>query len=809
MLRPSVTKTILTFLLLTAALSKASGQYIYEFNKSGELVSGQPNEFKAHQTFNVQIAFDTVLFKSQLDSFLVNLSQSHVLWTNILHKLEKNTAAGLSDPRVTDWKISIRDMLMDQGDLYTGLANISMSQLLSRYGYGAGTSPRNWHYVPAPEVVIRHLEQQYRLRQNATGAPDCLLEPVLLPAACGWYFAMPGAVPVTEDLKLYLYRENGLRSLVIDWYMAHRQLFPDAALTLFENAVKADQAVFNRMKDFSTRMNIPKSEGACDTLNTTMQDLIDSVPLMDFTKALDSVDMAGLRTWLLDMTWLDKGGQVQMDPVPVTNGGLYRDIGQATPADTIDNIVMSKMAKLLSSDTLTRETSKDYLSIWYKRDSAKNRQDSVIATAKKKADANPAQTAAAALAAYGQTAQLLNIVQTPITQAGKPAIHIRQYYYNRRPDKRQFGYDYPEDEHVVLAVNNRPVAKGIVVVDQQTPYTEQPLVTEQSAQSLPGSSVAAPKPAGWPSVDGDIGKEFIDQLKISNFLNGVQEVMLFGEPNPQLGGGRTPNPNPGGYPKTTPKPTSPPVPQPPTCRENYGKLFAQLKAVFGPYRVWDSLYNASESPPLFLEQTANDSPQLVTDVIHPDGSQKPPYQYKYKITFQDTSKSLSLLNPLDSSGYRVGKRRLVELALGVAYAVSSVRQVNVGVDTATGNLQPSSTETKAQFVVGLKFHVKKIYWENNQFALSCKSLHDGTFWTRVSFFGGVSIPSPINNVYTGVGLDLVPGINVNCGSQWYNYNTYKVNNNQVIESRAGYRAAFYVALTADPTLVVNIVKTFF
>jgi hypothetical protein len=773
-------------LLLAVCQKRATGQYLYEFNKNGELVTGAPEEFDSGQNFNVKIAFDTVLFKTQLDSFLVNLSLSRILWTNILRKLETMPAPNPPDPRLKTWKDSIREMLVEQRDLYGSLAGLPVAQLLGRFGSGGVGAPGNWRFVPRPESVVGHLKEQYRLKVNASHAPDCLLEPVLVPEDCAWYFQLSAPIPVIRDFKLYLYRENGLRSLVIDWYRTHRHLYPGAALTLFENAVRADQGVFNRMKQYSTRiMTYPTMPAdSCPILNATMQQLIDSVPLMDFKKALDTVNMDDLQSWVLDMAWLDKGGQAQFDPLPVTDGGFYRDLSAPAPADKTDSVVMAKMAALLGKEDLKLENSKEYLSVWYKRDSTKNRQDSLTAAAKKKAAAaDPAQTAAAALAAYEQTAQLLNIVQTPVTVAGKPILHIRQYYYNRRPDKRRFGYDYPENEQVVLAVNNRPVAQGVVVIDQKTPFTEQPLVTEEANQTLPAVALPQPTgPAGAPSYTID-WKLTADNAPA--YASGMDQVFHAGQ-----------------------TPAFPTLPKPDPCLEQYKKLFTQFKTLFNRYRVWDSLYNLGQQPPLFLERTASDSPRMVTDVIYPDRAQKPPYQYQYKLTVRDTSKSLSLLNPLDSSGYRVGKRRLVELALGVAYAVTSARQVNVGADSS-GNLQPSSTETKAQFVVGLKIHVKKVYWENNQFALSCKSLRDGTFWTRVSFFAGASIPSPLNNLYTGVGLDFIPGLNVNGGVQWYQYNSFTVNNNQVLDQRAGYRPAIYVALTADPTLVVNIVKNFF
>ena len=208
-----------------------------------------------------------------------------------------------------------------------------------------------------------------------------------------------------------------------------------------------------------------------------------------------------------------------------------------------------------------------------------------------------------------------------------------------------------------------------------------------------------------------------------------------------------------------------------------------------------------------FENTFPDSALLSTELIFPDGSYKAPYQYLYKLAIRDTSKSLSLINPLDSSGYRVGKRRFVELALGAAYSFTSVRQTNIGSDTA-GNLVPSSTEQKVQFVVGLKFHLLKgIYWENNE-DIICAIKHN--HWQeRLSLFVGVSIPNPLSNIYMGIGVDIIPGLNINGGLQLYQYTQYKINNNIILKQTTEVRPAAYGSITLDPTLVVNIVKTFF
>lgn len=108
-------------------------------------------------------------------------------------------------------------------------------------------------------------------------------------------------------------------------------------------------------------------------------------------------------------------------------------------------------------------------------------------------------------------------------------------------------------------------------------------------------------------------------------------------------------------------------------------------------------------------------------------------------------------------------------------------------------------------MLGLKFHIKKIFWGDNRFVLEKtkrKNMID-----RLYGFIGVSIPKPLNNFYTGVGIDLIPGLSITTGAHWYQNKKYTISNNQITGQSLQYQPSLYVGITTDPTLLAALLKT--
>ncbi len=765
---------LILFSLITVA--QKTPDYIYEFNKYGELVKGPPSILKQDDCINIRIPLDTIQYNNQFDSLLSLVLQARIYWNRYGGPLNSGTE--------DKWKDKIEALKIDLNLFYDSLLYYrGLSYLYKKPDTPAGP-PEKWPgftYTPKPFEIVRKLKEQYVLRIDCVN-PDCkkFFTPYPVQDQCEWIYQIPQGFQSPKDLEIYLYRTDPLKQIIKEWYNKNIEHFPYLEIGVFENSVQNESVLFNKIKSIIKAGDI-SSDSCTDDKLKSLNDLSGNLDTSNIKKGFDyfRTGIDGMITWMLSFAWLNKSGSLQMNPFPFTSPGLFRNLNQkSTVTDKTDSSMMAILESLFKKEDINITNFRDYYALaWYKRDSAKSKIDSVKLNAGKQSQSDGSQAAksnADAFAAFAQTTTLLNIVKTPVSSE-KQILHIRNYYYNRRPDKRDFKYDYADDDQVVLAIHNKPFDRGTMVLDQKSAYVEQPVITSQALDNLSAAGTL-------PAITNPTPPNKMD-VQTFAYISGIGNTC----------------------------PVCPTVKNPPAvtdCAKKYNSKLAELRNKFQLYQFWDSLSNISQVPPMALENVYNDSALMSTDLIFPDGSYKPPYQYLYKLTIKDTSKSLSLINPLDSSGYRVGKRRIFELALGAAYSFTSVRQTNIASDSS-GNLMPSTTEQKVQFVVGLKYHfLKGIYWENTEF-LAGKALCDGTLKERVFIFLGVSIPNPLNNIYTGLGVDLVPGLNINAGAQWYQYTQYQVNNNTIIKQTTQFRPAFYGAVTFDPVLIVNIVKTFF
>ncbi len=756
---------------------------IYQFNNNFELISGAPSIFKKEDLINVNIPFDMELFHSQLNVIRRNNYKARLYWKSIKQKYNLR--------QDSSWTLMVEKLDNELDDFYETLDNTTDDELLDPSSSWNIVNARSceYEYVPCPRDVISRLKKQILIKAYGS---DCACEQklddtLIKDDICGWHYVLNKDFNPGGDLRFDLYQQDPIKALSIWWYNAQYGYFPYDEFSLFEKSRQNNKMLFDSLNTYLSKSKhfVGNSTEAC----------LERKNIVDFANTLDSVGLRKsckdvtdqidyLRTWILGFAWMNPDSKPRLNPFSFTNSSLYRNLDDnKSKDDTVDIHIKKSMDSLLKSQSIKLADYKDVMAALYKHDSLALKMDSISNDKSKQIKKNADQNSFDndnQLSAFQTTLHLINKINTPATLDRDTLLGIRNYYFNRRPDKRHFEYDYPENESVVLAIYNKPTAAGLTLTDQSVVYNEQTPINETTKATIPNSSLAS------------------SAASLTTQLNaGAQEIETMSLNDVVVTGYTTRR-------KRTIVPNSPPL----SCAQIYDSVLSDLQDRYGKFIILDSIYNLSQIPPYALQTTSNDSARLLTDVIYPDRSMKVPYQYSYKLAIKDTSKNLAVINPIDSSGYRVGKRRFVELGLGVAYAFTSVEQVNI--DTAGGVFNPSSSENKIQFMVGLKFHLwRSIYWGNNQFVFSKKSLHDGTLRERLFAFVGVSIPNPLNNIYTGIGVDLVPGLSLHAGAQWYEYKKYSVNNNIILKETTVYRPAFYMGVTADPILVVNIIKTFF
>lgn len=72
---------------------------------------------------------------------------------------------------------------------------------------------------------------------------------------------------------------------------------------------------------------------------------------------------------------------------------------------------------------------------------------------------------------------------------------------------------------------------------------------------------------------------------------------------------------------------------------------------------------------------------------------------------------------------------------------------------------------------------------------------------------GVGIPTPLNDLYAGIGYDLYPGVQVGILAHWYKNEAATIQNNKIVERRNVYADPIpALTLSIDSSLFTNLLK---
>lgn len=153
-----------------------------------------------------------------------------------------------------------------------------------------------------------------------------------------------------------------------------------------------------------------------------------------------------------------------------------------------------------------------------------------------------------------------------------------------------------------------------------------------------------------------------------------------------------------------------------------------------------------------------------------------------------------------SNAYNHYRLKRVQLQAGFIVSISPVERLQL--DESSTNLDPTIETNPLQFVTSVKVYPWKTDLDDNKLLL----LHQ----RRANLIAGVSIPSPLENVYLGFGYDLVPGLNLNFTTHLYKDFNYKIENGVVAEKRVRYRhAPLAVGVGVDLEIFTKTIKLLF
>lgn len=225
------------------------------------------------------------------------------------------------------------------------------------------------------------------------------------------------------------------------------------------------------------------------------------------------------------------------------------------------------------------------------------------------------------------------------------------------------------------------------------------------------------------------------------------------------------------------------------------------------------LYNRNRTifgglvPPLMLTERLDAEPRYRSELLDME-KKSAPVEYTYAITVVDSKKNklceTSKSDTVDVTTFNIGKRRHVVISAGIAYTANNVWQTTVteqnGVVSGISN-----NEKRQQYVFGMHFYPfrKGLWLSDKRFFTKPKY---GNITQRLSIYTGFQLDkNPLNNVYAGAGVDLVPGFNISSGVHFYNSKKYTIVNNRVEKSSTNYRAAFpFISFNVDPEVLVKI-----
>jgi len=169
---------------------------------------------------------------------------------------------------------------------------------------------------------------------------------------------------------------------------------------------------------------------------------------------------------------------------------------------------------------------------------------------------------------------------------------------------------------------------------------------------------------------------------------------------------------------------------------------------------------------------------------------------KEKINNKDSIRSIKKIK------FKVGKLHYIEPSAGLAFTVTDYSTY----ETSGGGLPVRKDGDKIQVNAGINIYPWGLIKIDNRW----RPTRPYNGFHRLSIYLGVAVTAkPLENIYTGVGYDVVPGIKTLIGAHWYKDTRYQIVNNQVFNQADGLKPSLFVALNIEPATLLkafNIIK---
>ncbi|MBN8691767.1 MAG: hypothetical protein J0L69_01160 [Bacteroidetes bacterium] len=225
---------------------------------------------------------------------------------------------------------------------------------------------------------------------------------------------------------------------------------------------------------------------------------------------------------------------------------------------------------------------------------------------------------------------------------------------------------------------------------------------------------------------------------------------------------------------------------------NLSVNLGMLCDVFSKSSLPHKLFDESDAKPEPLHQTKKievktlDKPALVNVSIKNVGEKETKEIAKFK--------------------FRTGKAYRIQLGAGLAYTdwrlIKKDREfIQTTITENNGTIDIKNTYQPVRFVAGMHIQLGKgLLLQNNGFVF-CHGITN--LLGRTSIFIGVGVPKPLENIYTGLGLDLWPGLKATAGIHWYRNDFYTITNNKIVAQKPNFNGAPFIGINIDPTSLLK------
>lgn len=217
-----------------------------------------------------------------------------------------------------------------------------------------------------------------------------------------------------------------------------------------------------------------------------------------------------------------------------------------------------------------------------------------------------------------------------------------------------------------------------------------------------------------------------------------------------------------------------------------------------------------QSVPADLPELKTYGPKYRSEVF--EASEKKEQSYVVKYTFTSTKKDEAKPIAKNTFKYTVYKKQYIQFTAGIMYLPNNNNNERIQSEYKNGSFSSKSLKPY-DVVAGVKIYpfglnVRRWFPVVNTAKGNRKILfkRGDLLINRVSLFAGLSVSQEqLKNYFVGGGFEIVPGLGLNVGANFYTTKTYKFDNGVMTKEKEVFKKpSYYVGLTLDPIVLFQV-----